>query len=46
MKLDPEEHAIIHLRKEEYDRIQEICRNPPEPTEYMLEAARQHKERL
>lgn len=44
MKLDPEE--TILLTREEYERMLEICRNPPEPTEYMLEAARQYRERL
>ena len=44
MKLDPEETII--LTEDEYKRMLEILANPSKPTEYMLEAARQYKERV
>ena len=42
MKLDPDE--TILLTAEDIKRIDEICANPPKPSEHMLEAARQYKE--
>lgn len=33
MKLDPEERIL--LTKEETERIEDICKNPPEPTDYV-----------
>jgi uncharacterized protein (DUF1778 family) len=44
MKLDPEE--TILLTAEEYERMLEICANPPAPTEHMLEAAKRYRERV
>jgi hypothetical protein len=42
MKLDPKE--TIFLTQEEYDRIVEICNNPPAPSAAMVAAARRYKE--
>jgi hypothetical protein len=33
MKLDPEERIL--LTKEELERIDELCKEAPEPTDYM-----------
>ena len=44
MKLDPEE--TILLTKEQYERMLEICANPPKPTEHMLEAVKRYRERF
>ena len=43
MKLDPEE--TILLAAEDIKRINDICANPPAPTEYMLAAINRYKER-
>jgi uncharacterized protein (DUF1778 family) len=44
MKLDLEE--TILLTQEEYERMLEICANPPEPSPALIEAAKRYKERI
>jgi uncharacterized protein (DUF1778 family) len=44
MKLDPEE--TILLTEEQYERMLELIRNPPEPSPALIEAAKRYKERI
>lgn len=44
MKLDPEE--TILLTKEQYERMLEICANPPEPSPALIEAAKRYRKRV
>lgn len=44
MKLDPEE--TILLTREEYERMLEIIRNPPNPSPALIAAAERYKERM
>jgi uncharacterized protein (DUF1778 family) len=44
MKLDPEETILV--TKEDYDRLVEACKTPPDPTDYFIELAKRYKERV
>lgn len=44
MKTTDQEIETILLTQEEYDRIVEICNNPPEPTPALVAAMKKYKE--
>jgi uncharacterized protein (DUF1778 family) len=44
MKTTDQETKTILLTQEEYDRIVEVCNNPPAPAAALIAAMRRHKE--